>query len=228
MLSLHKLGIAIACTLFFGSLGAAQDPTGYRDFEFGMSVSAVAEHAQLEAAGARTIHTAPNLIQTLQWDSPGYFSSSADADPVRSIRFNFYDNQLFKIVATYGRRETEGMTADDLIDAISRVYGPPDRPNETVVITTSSGYEDRQAVVAEWARGDSVFDLYLSSFGGEFGLVGYSERLDALAATSTREAKRLDALAAPQREIDRQKKEADERRTREEAARSVNKPNFRP
>ncbi len=164
----------------------------------------------------------------LHWDAPGYLSSSADTDPVRSIRFTFYDNQLFKIIATYGRREVEGMTSDDLIEAISAVYGLSSRPDETIVVTASTIYEDRQKVIARWVNAGNVFDLFQSSYGGEFGLAGYSEKLDALAAVSIREAKRLDTLAAPQREIERQKKEADEQRIREETARSVNRPNFRP
>ena len=228
MIAVHKLGIVVACTIFFEPFGAAQGAAGYRDFEFGMSVASVAEQAQMEPSAARTIYTTPNLIQVLQWNSPGYFSSSAESDPVRSIQFNFYDDQLFKINATYGRRELQGMTTEDLIEGISRVYGEPSTPNETVVIMTSPGYEDRQKILAQWEGSDGVFDLYKSSLGGEFGLVGYSERLDTLAAAAMREAKRLEMLAAPQRDLDRKEKEAHEQRIRENAARSVNKPNFRP
>ena len=180
MIALHKLGIVMACTIFFEPFGAAQGSAGYRDFEFGMSVASVAEQAQVEPSTARTTYTTPNLIQVLQWNSPGYFSSSAESDPVRSIQFNFYDDQLFKIIATYGRRELQGMTTEDLIEGISRVYGEPSTPNETVVITTSAGYEDRQKILAQWEGSDGIFDLYKSSLGGEFGLVGYSEKLDAL------------------------------------------------
>ena len=228
MIALHKFGIVMVCIMVFEPSGAAQSPAGYRNFEFGMSVASVAEQAQVKPSTARTIYTTPSLIQTLQWDSPGYFSSSSESDPVRSIQFNFYDDQLFKIIATYGRRELEGMTTDDLIEGVSRVYGEPSTPNETVLIMTFTSYEDRETVLAQWEDGDGIFALYKSSLGGEFGLVGYSEKLDMLAAVAIREAKRLEAQAAPQRILDRREKEAEEMRVREEAARSVNKPNFRP
>jgi hypothetical protein len=228
MIALPRLVIVMVCVVFLAPFAAAQSPAGYRNFEFGMSLEAVAAEAQVTSKSAQTIHTAPNLIQMLHWDAPGYLSSSADTDPVRSIRFTFYDNQLFKIIATYGRREVEGMTSEDMIEAISAVYGPSSRPDETIVVTASTIYEDRQKVIARWVNNGNVFDLFQSSYGGEFGLAGYSEKLDALAAISIREAKRLDTLAAPQREIDRQRKEADEQRIREEAARSLNRPNFRP
>jgi hypothetical protein len=194
-----------------------------------MSVDSIAKQIQVEPASARTISTVPDLIQSLRWDAPAYFlPSSAETDPVRSIRFDFYDNQLFKIVATYDRRRIEGMTAEDLIDSISTVYGSPDRPDETVAVSAYAGYEDRQKVIARWESGDSVYVLFRSSLGGDFGLVSYSKKLDASAAVSLREAERQDALAAPQREIDRQQAQDEDRRIREAESRSANKPNFRP
>lgn len=55
-----------------------------------------------------------------------------------------------------------------------------------------------------------------------------SLRLDALARTAETRALRLDELDAPQREIARQKKEADETRASQEKARLANKAGFRP
>src|SRR5689334_15689251 len=123
MNGLRRFGMFAACfvLLSFGAPGAeAQNLARYRDFEFGMSVDSVAKQTQSEPARARTVHTAPDLIQTLQWDRRTYFSSSTATDPVRSIRFDFYNNQLFKIVAIYANQQLEGLTADDVIEAISK------------------------------------------------------------------------------------------------------------
>ena len=55
---------------------------------------------------------------------------------------------------------------------------------------------------------------------------GFSKRLDGLARTAIVEAIQLDEQEAPQREIDRQKKQDGENRAAQEQARLVNKANF--
>ena len=44
-------------------------------------------------------------------------------EPAKQVVFSFYDGELFRIVVNYDRYETEGLTADDLVDAISATYG---------------------------------------------------------------------------------------------------------
>jgi hypothetical protein len=55
-----------------------------------------------------------------------------------------------------------------------------------------------------------------------------SKRLSALAWSTTREALRLDANEAPQREVDRQTKALSDARVTQEKARAVNKAAFKP
>ena len=56
----------------------------------------------------------------------------------------------------------------------------------------------------------------------------FSKQLDALARAAIVEAIRLDEQEAPQREIERQKKQDEENRAVQEKARLVNKVGFRP
>jgi hypothetical protein len=44
------------------------------------------------------------------------------------VLFSFYDGELFRIAINYDRHETEGLTADDFIAAISATYGTAERP----------------------------------------------------------------------------------------------------
>src|SRR5688572_11702308 len=168
MFGLDRVGILVACIVFLAPSAAAQNLARYREFEFGMSVDAVAKQTQSQPAKARAVHTKPNLIQSLQWDRSGYFSSSSETDPVRSIKFEFYDDQLFKILVSYAGRQVEGLTADDLIDAISKVYGPASKPDESVVVSAYTGHEERQKVLARWENPENIYSLYRSSYGGEF------------------------------------------------------------
>jgi hypothetical protein len=228
MLRPRKLPLFLICFILLAPFSSAQNLIQYRDFRFGMSVGAVEKQTQEEPGSAKTVQAVPDLLQTLQWYRQGYFSSSQATDPVRSIRFDFYKDQLFKIVATYGTRELAGMTVSDLIDGISKVYGFPSMPDESIVVSSFAGYEDRQKVLARWENVEFAYNLFRSSYAGEFGLVAFSKRLDDMATLSIHEGQRLEALAAPQREIDRQKKDAEERRALDEKARLVNGPNFIP
>ena len=228
MIRVPRFASIVICIVLLSPLGSAQNLLKYRDFQFGMNVEAVLKQTKMDASSAKTAFSVPDLIQTVRWDREGYFSAPGEIDPVRSLRFDFYNNQLFKIVATYSARRLEGITASDLIESISKVYGAASTPEETIIVSAYTGYEDRQKVLARWDNEEVTYSLFQSSTGGEFGLVGSSKKLDGSALLSIREAQRLDVLAAPQREIERRQKLAEEWRAQEEKARSVNLPNFHP
>jgi len=222
------VGLVIVCIMLLSPHAFAQNGLKYRDFEFGMSLEGVLKQTKMSAASARTIFAAPDLIQTLEWNKQGYFASPGETDPVQTLRFDFYNNQLFKITATYNTRQLEGMTKVDLIDAISKVYGTASSPDETIAVPLFSGIEVRPNVLARWENGEIIFSLFQFYTDGQFGLIGSSKALDGKAALSIHEGQRLAALAAPQQEIERQHKLADERRAQDEKARKSNAPNFRP
>jgi hypothetical protein len=217
----------VICIVLLSPSGFGQNLLKYRDFVFGMTVESVLKQTKMNSVSPTTTYAVPDLIQTLQWNRQGYFSAPGETDSVRSLRFDFYNDQLFRIVATYGTRQLEGMTPSDLIEAISKVYGSASSPDETVVVSPYTGYENRQKVLARWENEEATYSLFRSS-SSEFGLVGSSKKLEGTAMLSIREGERLNALAAPQREIERRQKLAEERRTQEEKARSVNVPNFHP
>jgi hypothetical protein len=227
MIRVHRLEVIAVFIVLLSSPAFAQDLLRYRDFVFGMNVDSVLKQTKMNPASAKTTYAAPDLIQTLQWDRQVYFSPVGEKDPVRTVRFDFYNNQLFKIVAIYSARQLEGMTASDLSEAISKVYGSASSPDETVVVSPYTAYEERQKVLARWENGEATYSLFRSS-SGEFGLVGFSRKLEGMALLSIREGERLNALAAPQRELDRQQKLDEDRRAQDEKARSLNLPNFQP
>ena len=230
MKALQRFGMFVACLVFLAPQGSAQDLARYRDFEFGMTADSVMKQAKAEPSDIKTVFTKPNLIQTLQWNRQDFFPAvRPDAtDPVRSIRFDFYEGRLFRIVAIYGTKQLEGMSSDDLVEGISKSYGPPSMTGGNVVVSSYADYEDEQKVLARWENSENAHSLFRSSYRDEFGLVAYSKKIEMMATGSIVEARRLETAAAPQREADRQQKEIESRRVAEEKARSVNKPNFRP
>jgi hypothetical protein len=58
------------------------------------------------------------LMQELQW-RPQPLGTSSQTESAKDVVFSFYEGKLFRIVVDYDRYETEGLTADDFVDAIS-------------------------------------------------------------------------------------------------------------
>jgi hypothetical protein len=228
MISYRMLATSILCAALFSSLGAAQDLAKYRDFQFGMSLESVAKQIHMDASAAKTTHQRPAVIQTLQWDQSGYSDRAPKDGSVRNVRFEFYNGELSKMVVTYDPAGTEGLTTDDMVEAISAIYGLATKPERTIAISTSSIYEDNEKVLACWEDAQYSYNLFRSPYGNAFGLVAFSKKLNLMASDSSREAARLDKLEAPQKELARQMKQEEDKRAAEQKARLISKPKFRP
>jgi hypothetical protein len=223
--------IAVSTAVLSAASLYAGDLSKYREFQLGMNLAALAKQAQMKPSDAKTIHQRPALIQELEWQ-PRFAirsGSDSDTDSVEEVLFSLYNNQLSRMVVSYNRARTEGLTTEDMIEAISATYGAAEKPEAEIVFP--SVYRETVKVVARWE--DSQYSLSLvrlapSSYQPEFGMVLLSKRLDALAQAASAAAIRLDEQEAPQREIERQKKVEDENRAEQEKARPANKANFRP
>ena len=207
----------------------------YREFRFGADLLAVSKRAHVKPSEARTIHERPAVIQELAWQAP-YIRSSPGADSVRDILFSFYNGELFRIMVTYDPERIAGMTAEDIVEAVSAKYGNATRPVAEIILSSTQFYNggekiisDRtEKIIARWEDTQCSFNLFQPSYQSTFGMIMYSKRLDALARTAIVESVRLDKQEAPRREIERQKKNDEENRARQEKARQANKAHFRP
>jgi hypothetical protein len=191
-----------------------------------MNLPAVVKLVSMNSSEARVIHQRPALIQELDWQPTRYPGSLPDADPVKGIVFSFCNGELFRMVVNYDRYKTEGLTAEDMIQGISTKYGAATRPTADIIFP--SIFNETVKVIARWEDPQYSLNLVRSSYQPAFGMILYSKQLDALARTAVTEALRLDEQEAPQRDADKQRKQADENRVKEEKARLVNKESFRP
>jgi hypothetical protein len=211
------------------TLICAQDLSNYRDFQLGMNLTKVAERAGMEAAQAKLIHERPAVIQELEWRPGISVSSPSSTDPVKEILFGFYNNQLYRILIYYHPDDTEGLADQDLIESISAKYGTPTTPvAEVVTSSLSQYYGDIEKVIARWEDSEYSLNLFRVSYRSGYGMSIFSKRLDILAKNAIAESIRLDDLEAPQREIERQRKQDEEKLAAGRKARPVNKANFRP
>jgi hypothetical protein len=189
---------------------------------------------RVKPSDAKAIHERPAVIQELEWRAP-FTDSSQRSESVGNILFRFYNGELYRMVVTYDRERTEGMTAEDIVEAVSAKYGTANRSTAEIILSATHLFTDgkkmivdrSEKVIARWE--DSQYsNLFRFSSETTFGLVAYSKRLDDLAQAAIVESVRLDKQEAPQREIESRKKNDEESRAKQEKARRVNKPPFRP
>jgi len=207
MISIRRVTILVFLIVLSASSIHTQDLSSYRDFQFGMNLSSVAKQAGMKLAEAKMLHQRPAMIQELWWQR-SFGESAPPTDPVREVVFSFYNGDLFRMVVTYDGYRTEGLTDDDMIEAISAKYGTVARPVPAIILFSSSQiYNENEKVIALWEDSQYSYNLYHSSKQPNFGILIFSKHLDTLAQAAIVEAMRLDNQEARQREKARQEEE---------------------
>jgi hypothetical protein len=225
----NRMSVLCTCVVVASApLLDAQDRSQYRDLPLGSDLLSIARAIDVPPSEAKAIHQRPALMQELEW-RPRYSVSLAtrQADPVELVVFGFYDDQLYRVVVDYDRGRTEGLTNADMIEAISEIYGPPSKPTPGKKRVAAAGV-DGDTPIARWADAESSVTLLRRPYQVTFRMIVVSTRLERLARIAGAEAVRLDARAAPQREVARQKKEVNDSRVTREQARVANKAAFKP
>lgn len=204
----------------------AEDLSRYRDFQLGADLPSVAKLTGASTGQIKVVDRRPALIQEIAW-RPRAMGATSNAESVQEAVFTFYNGELFRIVVNYDRYQTEGMTADDMVDAISTTYGSAAR-HAAPAQTPPGNSGAPEEILAQWQDSQYRFDLMRSSYGPTFHLVGVLKKLEEPVQAAAAEARRLDLQEAPERDAARAVSEAQEAQAKLDKARLVNKPKFRP
>ena len=231
MYKFGRLVSTFSFTLFllFGRMSGSTvgaDLSRYRKFQLGAELSTVVKQAGADATDVKVIHRRPALIQEFEW-RPQSLGAISRVEAAKQVVFRFYDGRLFRIAINYDRYDIEGLTTDDLLDAISGTYGKANKP-ATPIEMPPGQYGDKEEILAQWQDSQYCFELIRSSYGPDYKLVGTLKSLQEPARSAMIEAARLDAKEAPQRDAERIATEDATERIKLEKARLVNKPKFRP
>ena len=218
--------VSILCAAVGVSVLSAADMSSYRGLKFGMDIAAASKQAGAKYAEVRVIHDRPALMQEIDSQPGPGLADLSKADPLKDVTLAFFNGQLYRIVASYDRYKVEGMSADDMVEAISATYGPGTK--DAGQIPYHSNYGETATVISRWENTEYSYNLIQTGDRSSFALVLFSKRMQAQAEAANVEAARLDSQEAPQREIAKQKNEANELRLALDKARAVNKPNFHP
>jgi hypothetical protein len=227
MMRLRILGIVCM------SLGALQradsaNLSEYRGLTMGSSVAAAAKAAGEDPSGVKVIHRRPALLQELEWQPRKSYAANYATEPVKEVVLNFYDGKLYRMTAKYDRFRTEGMTPEDLIAAISQVYGTPLRPVAEKMLIEPSLYPQSVEVLARWEDSEYSCNLVRPDGEPDFSMILFSKRLNDLAKAAAIEAVKLDEQDAPLRDAALRKAQEQEQQLSLDKARLTNKPAFRP
>lgn len=220
-------GLALASFAVFGALPAlAGDLSKYRGFQLGADLPAVARQVGTSPSQARIIHSRPALVQNLEW-RPQPLGHSPQTESAKEVVFSFYNGELYRIVVNYDRYAMEGLTVQDVVDAVSIMYGTAATPPIPVKAALDQ-YGDQEEVLARWQDPQYRFDLIRLSYGPSYRLTGILKRLEAPVQAALLEAARLDDQEAPERDARRIATEQQIEQARLEKARLTNRPRFRP
>ena len=224
MRMMRSVVVSLAMILFSAPVIYGQDLSKYRNFSFGMSLVELSKQVDLKPLQTKLIHKRPAVIQELTWWPRESSGSSLQAEPIWQVLFAFYNGELYRILVTYDRHATEGLSVEDMVEAISAKYGTATRPDVEISFSTNELYRSTEKVIARWEDSEYSFNLFRSSFLNTFGLVMFSKGLDVQVRAAIAESIKLKEQEDPQREIERQKKVADNL----EATRQKNRTTFRP
>src|SRR5229473_1138332 len=206
MKALRNSILCFVVLLLTAPLLRAQDLSKYRDFSLGMSLPELSSQVDLRPLQTKLIQKHPAVIQELTCWPGGSSDYSRQTDSVWQIFFSFYNGELFRILVTYDRDATHGLTAEDMVRAISTKYGTPTRPVGEISFPTNELYRWTEKVIARWEDSQYSINLVRSRFLNSFSLVMFSKRLDAQAEAAIAKSLKMEGQADPQKAIDRQGK----------------------
>jgi hypothetical protein len=224
--SARILALSFSSVVMSASLLSAQDLSQYREFQLGMSLATAAQKSGVTPE-ARVPQQRAKLIQELIWQPPRGIATSPPEDSVRKVMLSFYNDQLFRIAVSYEWERTEGLTVEDMIDALSASHGPATLPDTDVIPLLSRVAADGDRILAHWEDAQYSLNLVRPSYASTFGLVMFSKRLDTLAHAATAQSLWLDDEEASARAIGRKRSQEDADHARQEQVRARNKAAFR-
>ncbi len=147
---MRSVGISLIMILLSAPLIHGQDLSKYRGFSLGMSLVELSNQVDLKPLQTKLIQKRPSVIQELTWWPRESSGSSLQADTVWQVFFTFYNRELYRILVTYDRDATKGLTAEDMVRAISAQYGTATKPDVQISFPTNELHRSTEKVIARW------------------------------------------------------------------------------
>lgn len=231
MHAVRLLTVAAAAVLAVQAVAASPVYSRYRGVSIGDSVGAAVTALNMTASDVAVVHARPSLIQQLTWRPNQYFSArTSTPDALAEMVLTFHLGRLARVVATYDRDRTEGLTDDDLRDSFAAAYGA------SMLIPTASTTATRSVaaavgeprIIGQWGDGQTLVVLWREVYPPRVKLTVSSVAAARLMQDASASSERLDAAEAPTRDMVRRVSDAQTQRQRAEQSRVGNKAAFKP
>jgi hypothetical protein len=219
--------VAVVCVAVLAVEGVSASPaySRYRGVSIGDSVGVVVASLQMAPSDVAVVHTRPAVVQQLTW-RPNQFVIGRTAAPesLEEMVLTFHRGRLARVVATYDRDRTEGLTNADLHDTFTAVYGP------SMLVPTPAGARPANdaEIIGQWGDGETLVVLLRDAYPRRIRLTVSSVDGDRLLQDALASGLRLDQVEAPTRDMVRRLSEEQTRRTRDGQSRRDNKSAFKP
>jgi hypothetical protein len=241
MKMMRNIVVALSLILLSAPMISGQDLSKYRTFSLGTSLAELSKQVGPYSHYTTLIHPRPAAIQELTFWTLNSSRSWVGVYPVSQILFSFYNGELYRIVVTYDRDDTEGLTDDDMVQAVSVRYGTAtslypessffpmnylDGSTDKVIpfFLTTDPHRSADRLIARWEDSQNAVSLLGSGNLNSFRLAISSKRVDAQAEAAIFEFEKFEKRETPQVDIAGPKREAEEL----EVARQINLKTFRP
>jgi hypothetical protein len=225
-MSVHPIPlIACAAVLTTHMAFGASNYSQYRGVSIGDSPAAVVAALNATSADVVVVTARPALVEQITWRPNQFFTGrTAPPDALSEMVLTFHRGHLARIVATYERDGTEGLTDADLHAAFSATYGTP----MLEPTPAAAGPIGGPHTIGRWGDGDTLVVLWRADFPRRISVTISSVADDRLMQATLAAAKRLDAIEAPAWDIVRRTSDEFSKRQRTERARSDNRSTFKP
>src|SRR5258706_3214681 len=124
MKTMRSAVICFVVVILTAPMLRAQDFCKYRNFSLGTNLAAVLKHTDQRLLDVKATHDGSVLFQELTWHPANGTGVAYRAESVDELVFSFYKGELYKMVVTYDRASTEGLTPDTMWKWTSRKNCP--------------------------------------------------------------------------------------------------------
>jgi hypothetical protein len=225
---MHAVRIATivgAAAMAVQAVSASPVYSRYRGVSIGDSVSAVVASLRMTPGEVAIVHARPAMVQQLTWRPNQFFASKAGPpESLAEMVLTFHLGRLARVVATYDRERTEGLTDADLHDSFTTIYGT------SMLVPTASGVRSssKPEIIGQWGDGETLVVLLREAFPRRITVTVSSIAADRLLQDALASGARLDAIEAPTRDMVRRLSEELTLQRRDEQSRLDNKSAFKP
>jgi hypothetical protein len=216
--------VSVALLLLSVPMLSAQSFSKYRNFSLGSSLAVVSKQADVTQSQINVIHQAPVLMQDVTYWPGESGTTPMEADAVQQMQLSFCNGGLYSINVLYKSSATQGLSDEDMIQAVSITYGVATRsaPDKNLPETLKFGSPDVQ--LATWQDSQDSVTLSRSPLSKSFHLIVLSKQLQAQADAATAQDIAQELQDAPKRAADRAKQEVQD----QQDVRDANLKAFRP